>query len=402
MRASTSRRLLLALSLALLPLAGPAQAPKSGGVLHCRSPEQRKKLLKEHGGSDESEKGVAAGLRWLALHQARDGHWGLHDFNRHARTEPLPKGKVTGDRSTPQTTRRNETAATALALLPFLAAGFSHRAPAGAKAESYHRTVSAGLTWLLRQQYRAGKNRGGFSSEMYTNALATQVVCEAYTLAPTAALKASAQAALNFLVASQHLAGGWRYNPGQQGDLSVTGFVVRALAAGKRAGLRVPAKTLKAVAKFIDSAECKKKGTFSYIPGKEPARDTMTAVAWHCRHLLGVAAREEEWNAGVAVLLAQEKSTNLYLLYYATHALFQRGGKDWEGWNQGEKGASGVRDALVARQDTGKAVPGNKGSWPGTDRGTDHVGGRLGATSFALLTLQVYYSHPRQPAKPQD
>jgi len=66
---------------------------------------------------------------WLALHQADDGHWGLHDFDKHARTAPLPEGKVVGDKSTPQTKKQDDVAATAHALLAFLAGGHTHKAP---------------------------------------------------------------------------------------------------------------------------------------------------------------------------------------------------------------------------------------------------------------------------------
>jgi hypothetical protein len=68
------------------------------------------------------------------------------------------------------------------------------------------------------------------------------------------------------------------------------------------------------------------------------------------------------------------------------------GGEAWQFWNLGPKGdgKGGIRDTLIAKQDglTG-ARPGQAGSWPGTA----HVGGRLGATSLSLLSLEVYYRH---------
>ena len=57
-------------------------------------------------------------------------------------------------------------------------------------------------------------------------------------------------------------------------------------------------------------------------------------------------------------------------------------------WNVGPdmKGKGGIRDTLIARQEQNGA---NKGSFSGDT----HVGGRLGATSLCLLSLEVYYRH---------
>jgi hypothetical protein len=67
------------------------------------------------------------------------------------------------------------------------------------------------------------------------------------------------------------------------------------------------------------------------------------------------------------------------------------GGDDWKWWNLGADGdgKGGIRDSLIARQDDGAKVMDNKGTWAGNE----HVGGRLGATSLSLLTLEVYYRH---------
>ena len=48
---------------------------------------------------------MARGLAWLALHQANDGHWSLHELNRHGREKPLPAGKTFVCNCTPGTTR---------------------------------------------------------------------------------------------------------------------------------------------------------------------------------------------------------------------------------------------------------------------------------------------------------
>jgi hypothetical protein len=84
----------------------------------------------------------------------------------------------------------------------------------------------------------------------------------------------------------------------------------------------------------------------------------------------------------------------MYYEYYATQVMHHMGGDAWQFWNLGPAGTGkgGIRDTLIARQDTGAGGrPGQKGSW----EGSPHVGGRLGATALGLLTLQIYYRYPR-------
>ena len=68
-----------------------------------RSGATKDKLLKAGGGNTESEAAVARGLAWLARKQLKDGSW---EF------DGVSKDKV---------------AATGMALLPFLAAGETHK-----------------------------------------------------------------------------------------------------------------------------------------------------------------------------------------------------------------------------------------------------------------------------------
>jgi len=84
------------------------------------------------------------------------------------------------------------------------------------------------------------------------------------------------------------------------------------------------------------------------------------------------------------------QSTNgatIYYEYYATQVLHHIGGEDWNEWNKGKDGKGGIREALLRRQAKPEAGA-NAGSFEGNDHGS---GGRLGATSLSLLTLEVYY-----------
>src|SRR5207302_8044000 len=100
--------------------------------------------------------------RFLAHHQCSDGRWPLHDFNRHARTAPLPAGKVVPDNSQPGTTRRNDTAGTAFGVLPFLAAGITHKPAAKKTLVDYSKGVGMAIRYLINKQSKSGNDRGYF------------------------------------------------------------------------------------------------------------------------------------------------------------------------------------------------------------------------------------------------
>src|SRR5207247_8008651 len=65
-----------------------------GGLLNApggfggRSGSTRERMVQTGGGSKESEAAVARALKWIALHQANDGHWSLNSFHTHAHEKP--------------------------------------------------------------------------------------------------------------------------------------------------------------------------------------------------------------------------------------------------------------------------------------------------------------------------
>jgi hypothetical protein len=365
------------------------------GAFSGRSGATREKMLAEGGGNQISEAAVARGLEWLALHQGQDGHWGLHDFNRCAREKPWqPGGKVNACNCDGVVPRRNNIAATGFALLPFLAAGITHKATTAKNAQKdYTRTVEAGLGFLSRQQDRDG----AFSTDMYSHGIATIAVCEAFGLSADPRLKPVAQRAINFIVSAQDTTGGgWRYGPKPPGgDTSVTGWQLMALKSGQMAGLNVPKPTMNLGERFLDSVESTKKGRYGYTPGDEPT-PTMTSVALLCRQYLGVNPRNPGLIAGVEYLKDYPPGAthNIYYEYYATQVFHHMGGDSWQFWNQGANGKPGIRDYLISRQDHNKGAKQHiEGSFPVGDDTWGAQGGRIMTTSLSLLCLEVYYRH---------
>jgi hypothetical protein len=340
-----------------------------------RSGSTREERLREGGGNTETEAAVAGGLRWMAIHQAPDGHWSLDGFNQHGHCNCNGFGQ------------NNDIAATALGLLPLLGAGETHK---NAKAK-YRINVERGLHYLMRKQSRDGN----FGGTMYGHGLATIAICEAYGLTADPLLKMSAQRAINFIRAAQGDNGGWRYQPREPGDTSVTGWQVMALKSGQMAGLEVDDvrnPTLGKATRFLNSCMAVDGSGYRY-QAEMNITPPMTAVGLLCRLYLGTGPRNTGVQGGVKRLMSSPPSPglkNLYYYYYATQVLFHVGGENWEKWN------ALMRDLLLRTQEEGKRDPKRahvKGSWSPAGDIWGSGGGRIMTTSFAILTLEVYYRY---------
>ncbi|MBI1915791.1 MAG: terpene cyclase/mutase family protein [Planctomycetes bacterium] len=354
-----------------------------------RSGATRKRIAHEYGGSPASEAAVGKGLLWLAEHQADNGGWSLSQFHLHYR----PGLKAQKPMVDPRATGRGlsgaigDTAGAAFGVLPFLAAGITHKPGSGKKAElddRYVKTVDRALRYLMNKQGRDGD----FGGNMYSHGLATIAICEAYGLTSDPNLKASAQRAIKFIVDAQDPdSGGWRYQPRQGSDTSVVGWQVMALKSGQMSGLNVPNITLRGAEKWLDACETSDKGSYGYVnPADSP---TMSAVGLLCRQYLGTPRRNPGLRIGCDKLKRNPPGSayGLYYDYYATQVMHHMGGEYWDFWNEGpKKNKDGMRDILIKRQDT-------DGSWNPANDAHGTSGGRIMVTSLSLLTLEVYYRH---------
>ena len=172
-----------------------------GGGMSGRKAGNRRGMALSNGGSEASESAVELGLEWLAEHQFSDGGW------RFDLTEcPQCGGKCRHSGFIQSTT-----ASTGLALLCFLGAGYTqHEGP-------YQETVAKGLYYLvnkmlltsfggdLRDQSVVSQKDDGIllvhkSGDMYSHAIATLALCEAYGMTKDKNLAGPAQEAINFIV----------------------------------------------------------------------------------------------------------------------------------------------------------------------------------------------------------
>jgi hypothetical protein len=353
-----------------VPLSAAAGA---GSIFQGRDPTARAELVRTEGGTIASEAAVARGLEWLARHQNTDGSWSLSLFHRAG--ECRGRCGATGQPC--------DTAATGLALLPFLGAGETHIA--GKYTEEVHR----GLLWLIKKQQSDGNlwTTGMELSRMYAHGQATIALCEAYALTGDSTLAEPAQKAVDYIVKAQHAGGGWRYYPGSVGDMSVVGWQLMALRSAQIGGLKVPPVTFERATKFLDSVQTDSTGSqYAYQP-HQAASPTMTAEALLCRQYGGWPSNHPGLQVGGRSLLDQNPpsrdQSNMYYWYYATQMMHHLGGPMWEQWN------ARMRDLLVETQET----EGHQaGSWT-PKGGYDPVGGRVYMTALAVCTLEVYYRH---------
>ncbi len=325
------------------------------------------------GHARDTQRAVAAALVWLANHQMPDGSWSLQNFPQ--RCKPDDKtctgpGAVSADAG-----------ATAMGLLPFLAAGQTHKSPG-----PYKDHVRKGLDWLIAHQQNGNLAKGA-RQMMYSHGLATIALAEAYGLTADKRVGLAAQTAVNFILAAQNPKdGGWRYNPGDPGDTSVLGWQLTALKIAKLAGLNVGGSVFANAGKYLDSVSVHGGAEYGYVPGAG-ASNTMTAVGLLGRQFLGANRDNPMLTGGMRYLLnhlPEEQFSNIYYWYYATQVMHNMSGNQWDTWNRK------MRDLLVRTQVRNVKSCAN-GSWDPALDAWGKSGGRIMQTSLSTLTLEVVY-----------
>lgn len=337
-----------------------------GAALTGREPGMREALRDAYGGTALTEEAVMEGLRWLARNQRSNGSWSLKG--------PYRDGA----------NRENAEAATAMALLAFQGHGHTHQP---LPDDPFPHVVERGWHWLLNQQHKDGhffKDVG--DARLYTQAQCTIAICELYGMTHDEELRKPAQAAVDYCVKFQTPQGGWRYQPGENNDLSVTGWFAMALQSARMAGLEVPSDTFKKLSRYLDSVEKEYGSRYSYQTrgGATPA---MTAEGLLCRQYLGWERDDERLTQGVEYLLRflpEWDERNVYHWYYATQVMHHMEGEPWREWN------AVMRQLLPQKQEKRGR---ERGSWnPNGDRWGMH-GGRLYTTCLSIYMLEVYYRH---------
>lgn len=346
-----------------------------GDMFTGRLPGKREAMLAAGGGTAATEGAVAMGLKWLATHQQRDGTWSLRG--------PYADGSRV----------ENIAAATAMAILAFQGAGHT---PGGDPKDPYTDVVKRAWKTLLTMQDEHGKfhERLEQTHRFYTQAQCTIALCELYGMTHDEAYREPAQRAVNYCVRIQSANGGWRYSPGEPGDLSVTGWFVMALQSARMAGLKVPSPVFDKISEFLDLVARGDEaghgvGSRYAYRLRDGATLSMSAEGLLCRQFLGWKREDPRLEAGVEYLLRglpDKDNKNVYYWYYATQVCHHMEGPAWQKWNHA------MRELLPELQETAGR---ERGSWdPQGDRwGGPGYGGRLYVTCLSIYTLEVYYRH---------
>jgi len=366
-------------------VAQPMVAPAVGMLLAGRDAGLKQVLLGAAGGSDATEYAVAMALEWLKKQQSqKDGLWSL--------TGPYDDGG----------SQENQLAATAMALLAFQGAG-------NTREEGPHFAV-VDRAW--RSLLSAQEEDGSFvlaqvpmQHALYSHAQATMALCELYGMSRDPRLAEPAARAVAYCVAAQGPNGGWRYEPGKPGDMSVTGWYMMALKSAEMAGMSVPAATFERIGGFLDSVAREKGTRYGYRRDSElkpasPVTAAVTAEGLLCRQYLGWPQADQRLVAGLEILMAENvldfesDRKDVYAWYYITQVAHHMEGDSWRRWNDQLRGVLPREQVANGR---------HKGSWdPSLDR-WGHIGGRLFVTSFCTYMLETYYRHlPLYSAQPAE
>ncbi len=345
-------------------------------IYSLRDPATRLKIAQQRGGSIQTEEAVTAALRWMSQQQREDGRW-----------DPTQTGAGREDRilghNRDGAGARADTGITALATLAFLGAGNTHM------EGEYRDVVAKALNYLKTEQKSNGDLSGNAKlfARMYCHSMSLLALSEAYAMTGDNRLAAAVRKGVEYSEQAQNPThGGWRYQPGDSGDMSQFGWQVMALHSAELGGVKIQPSTSQKMKNFLRLCSSGVGGGLaSYRPNQGPT-SSMTAEALLCRFFLEKQVDSMTVMEAQRKILTQKPSrlhVNLYYWYYGTMALYQSGGSAWQQWNDAMKStllALQVRDGDAA------------GSWEPTGMWGGY-GGQVYSTAMATLNLEVYYRY---------
>ena len=337
-----------------------------GGRAHAAN------LAAAGGGGADTEQAVDRALQWIAAHQLPDGGWSF-DLT----TCPSCGGKCS---HSGVSKAKDRCGATAMALLPFLGRGYTHR------DGKFKAIVENGIAYLAGLSVEGNGKVYREAGTMYSQGLAGIALSECYAMTQDSRLAGPTQAALTFIMQAQDPAGGgWRYSPRQPGDTSAVGWQIIALKSGNMANLNVNPLTVKKAVAFLNSVESQKGARYGYTDNSRFSPG-LTAVGLLCRMYLGWKKDNPALKDGVAYLARTGPTPDLYYDYYATQIMHHMEGDAWIAWN------TKMKAMLLKAQSTKDH---ETGSWfDGVDGGHGpDAAGRLYCTALSTMILEVYYRH---------
>ncbi|MGL5095174.1 MAG: prenyltransferase/squalene oxidase repeat-containing protein, partial [Planctomycetia bacterium] len=211
---------------------------------------------------------------------------------------------------------------------------------------------------------------------MYDHGFGALFMAEAYGMTRRADVREKLKKAVQLIVYTQNIDGGWRYQPqrSSDADLSVTVCQMMALRAARNAGVFVPRNTVDKCIDYVRKSQ-NVDGGFRYMLVAGPSAFPRSAAGVVALYSAGVY-EGKEIEGGLKYLLeqipgkqSQRESHYFYGHYYAVQAMYQAGGDYWRRWYPA------IREELIRRQRP-------DGSWP------DAICAEYG-TAMACIVLQL-------------
>ena len=410
-----------------------------------RTETARRDAAERFGGTQESESAVERSLRWMAANQSKNGRWDAEDFG---------SGQVHFDASGIDREfagKEADTGLTALVMLSFLGAGYTH------EEGRYAVEVDRALDWLISQQGADGNLCGNAEkfARMYCHAMATYSLAEAYGMqkeivlgpivdpeavrfsldsAELAAtqiasgatsqnilsvmavngvgrrmqanqiayslrrvddlrLRAALAKAVAFTIGQQDpRGGGWRYKPQQDGDVSMLGWQLMSLKSAEIAGVSIPEAVKTRMNEFINSVrQGKNGGLFGYrrnvASGGRNSEPVSPTMTAEALFCQQMLGFPRDTDAS--------RESIAYLMRNPPR-LSNRNYYYWyygtlamyqQGGKSWQEWNATVREILISEQVQTGPMT---GTWDPNDE-WGRYGGRLYSTALATLTLEVYY-----------
>jgi len=328
--------------------------------------------------TQESERALDRGLKWLAANQGREGNWTSNDL-----------GLVS------------------MGALAFLSAG--HLPGRGEYGEASARS----LDYVVRNAKPSGLlNIADGQRGMYNHGLSTFVLGQAYGMGGDRRIGPLLDRALKLIAQTQCTDGGWDYRAKSQPkghDLSLAVMQAKALRSAVDSGLEVPPEVIELAIQSVrqhytprgcsrqadEQEQRKHPGQFTYSKGGGQATLAMAAAGVVC---LQEFAQYDDWRIEKNMQFITEEIRkkadpkqfnhggkapfDAYTLYYVGQALYQVGGEHWK------QNYPRLRDSLVAGQRHAPGQAQHDGMWNAGGR----VGGRPGElymTAVACFVLAM-------------
>lgn len=344
------------------------------------SPQERAEKMRQNGGNEACERAVVNSLEWLKKTQNSDGSWGKQW-----------KGGMTG-----------------LALLAFYGHCETPDSP------FYGETVMKGITYLVDL---GNKNNGIYSENVgktnhlvYEHGIAAYAMGETYSFSKLGnkalpGLRESFEAGVKIIVDHQQENGNWAYGGSSphyvksgREDMSVTGWQFQALKAAKHTNLKIQGlqAAIKKTSEYLES-RITPDGGFGHANSKRGSaysQYTMTGIG-----VLGLqtlaGGSSAMANKGIKFLMEEldkdplewRKNGQLYCWYYNTQALFQKGGKEWETWN------NQCREQILKNQRPDGSYNPESGELAGATSSAAGQDAEVYRTCLCTLMLEVYYRY---------